>query len=129
MLRRLGLPHFRQDEYVTRPHGGLGQFTEEKSMSKLGTLVLGGLVGGAGVFGALNYHVLRTADGYEFIPKASATFDDTYVDVRAFGVSDWVDHADLSKAVVKADKQHLIKDSSVNSVLNGLSNMVDGIRK
>jgi hypothetical protein len=98
-------------------------------MSKVGALVLGGLVGGAAVFGGLNYHVLRTSDGFEFVPKRAATFEETYVDIRGFGVSDWFDHKELSQAVVAAQKEHLIQDSAVNSVTEGFSNLIDGVRR
>jgi hypothetical protein len=106
-----------------------GAVKEDLNMSRLGALVLGVLVGAAGVYGLLHYHVLRTADGYELVPKLSTTFSDTYVDTRQFGVSDWMEHKELAQAVMKADKQDLFKDATIGSLEGGISDMLDKLRK
>jgi hypothetical protein len=93
-------------------------------MSRLATLVVGILLGAAGVFGALKYHVLRTDEGLEFVPKQGMSLADTYVDARQFGVSDWLAHGDLARAVIAADKQHLIGRSAVDGVLEGVSGVM-----
>ena len=92
-------------------------------MSRLAFFVLGLLVGGALVYGAERYHVLRTKGGFETVPKLSASFNDTYVDVREFTASDWADHQGLAADVLRAHKEYLIKDAVVDQVrqkVNGL---------
>jgi hypothetical protein len=97
-------------------------------MSRLGSLLLGVALGAALVYGALNYHVLRTAEGLEFVPKLSATFSETYLDVRQYKVSDWADHELVARAVVKSGKDHLLKDAATRSVQEGINSLWDKVR-
>lgn len=91
-------------------------------MGRFGWLVLGVVVGGALVFGGQRYHVLRTKDGLAVVPKVSATFSETYVDVRDYGAAEWAAHRSLAAAVVQADRQDLIKEG----VLDKVRGRVDG---
>ena len=97
-------------------------------MSRIGCLIVGVLLGAGLVYGALNYHVLRTTEGVEFVPKLSANFGDTYLDVRAFGVSDWADHDIVARAVVKSGKDHILRDSATRSVQDGINSLWDKVR-
>jgi len=65
-------------------------------------IVVGGLV-----CGALNFHVVRANDGWYLVPKTKSTLADSYVDVRKFGISDWLEHRDLSTAILSAKKDQL----------------------
>ena len=85
-------------------------------MSRLACFLLGLAVGGAAVYGAERYHVLRTNQGFETVPKLSASFSDTYVDVREFTASDWAGHQGLAADVLRAHKEYLIKDAVVDQV-------------
>ena len=98
-------------------------------MSRIGALVLGVLIGGGLVYGSLNYHVLRTETGYEFIPKSSATFSETYLDVRQFGVSQWAEHDEVARAVLKADKGHLMQGSLRQTLRQGVESVLDDFRQ
>ena len=97
-------------------------------MSRLGSLLLGVVLGAALVYGALNYHVLRTPEGLEFVPKLSATFSDSYLDVRQYKVSDWADHEQTARAVVKSGKDHILKDAATRSVQEGIESLWDRVR-
>jgi hypothetical protein len=97
-------------------------------MSRLSYMVVGVLIGAGLVYGALNYHVLRTTEGVEFVPKLAATFDETYLDVRQFGVSDWADHEQLARAVVKSGKDHILRDAATRSVQDGINSLWDRVR-
>ena len=81
-------------------------------MTRIVYLVFGVLVGGAAVFGSLKYHFLRTADGFAVVPKLESSFQDTYVDVRQFGVTDWVGHRALAAALVQAKRENIIQTST-----------------
>lgn len=97
-------------------------------MSRLGSTLTGVVLGGGLVYGALNYHVLRTPEGVELVPKLSATFSDTYLDVRQYGVSEWADHDQVTRAIVKSGKDHILKDSATRSVQEGINSLWDKVR-
>ncbi|HXT59095.1 MAG TPA: hypothetical protein VN699_10690 [Pirellulales bacterium] len=92
-------------------------------MGRLAMFILGMGVGGALVYGAERYHVLRTNQGLETVPKLSASFSETYVDVRGFGPSDWADHQGLAADVLRARKEYLIQ----GAVADKVRQKVDGL--
>jgi hypothetical protein len=94
-------------------------------MNRFSCLVVGIVLGAGLVYGALSYHVLRTDKGFEFIPKAEATFGETYLDVRAFGVSHWTEHPKVAQAVVKAGKEELLEDAATHSLRQGVNNLLE----
>jgi len=96
-------------------------------MSRIAVFFLGCVVGGAGVFTSLKYHVLRTDQGFQLVPKLSATFSGTYFDVRKFGLDDWTEHKTLAAAVVHAGKQDLFKDSASDSLRQGLEGVLNDL--
>lgn len=96
-------------------------------MGRFSNFLAGVAVGGVVMFVSLKYHVLRTADGYELVPKLTAGFSETYVDVRSFGVSDWANHKSLVAAIVRADKQKILQNSSAESLTEGVQEMLKGL--
>jgi hypothetical protein len=81
-------------------------------MKRLLLFVVGIVIGGAAVYGSLEYHVVRTADGFVTIRKVNPNWSDTYVDVRSFGVEDWTSHKDLVQALIAAKKQQVFGDAA-----------------
>jgi hypothetical protein len=79
-----------------------------ESMRRLSSFFFGMVVGGALVFFGQRYHVLRTANGVDFVPKISAGLAETYVDVRGFQPTDWEKHPTLKAAIVRAKKESLL---------------------
>ncbi|MDM8522923.1 hypothetical protein QUF80_06075 [Desulfococcaceae bacterium HSG8] len=53
------------------------------------TILLATLIAGA----LLSAHIIRTTDGFEFTTKEQLTFQDTYVDVRQWGLKDYFSHS------------------------------------
>ena len=88
---------------------------------------LGFIVGGAVVFTSLKYHVLRTDEGIQLVPKLNATFSKTYFDVRGFDVQDWTQHRTLSAAVVAAKKEHLFHGAASESLRQGLQGVLNDL--
>jgi hypothetical protein len=84
----------------------------------------GAAVGGSLVFGSLSYHFLRTQDGVEVVPKLSATFHETYIDVRNFGASDWARHKTIVAALVRAKKDSLLEESAVDTTHEGVTSLL-----
>lgn len=87
-------------------------------MSKLGTLLIGIVIGAAGLYTAMGYHVIRAADGHHFVPKQSFNFSECYIDIREFTISDWSEHAGLAQDLVKADKSELLTDAAQATLQN-----------
>jgi hypothetical protein len=85
-------------------------------MSRIGTFFFGALFGAAVCFTALKYHVLRTNDGFQLVPKLTANFSETYVDVRNFKPDDWNRHKGLVAAIVHSGKTNMLGDSAVGSL-------------
>lgn len=94
-------------------------------MSRLGSFLFGAICGAIVCFTALKYHVLRTNDGYQFVPKLTANFEETYVDVRKFQVNDWNEHKALVAAIVQAGKSDLLGDSAASSLHEEAKSLLD----
>ncbi len=56
---------------------------------------------GGGVFGALNYHFIRSEDGFKVLKKAELTLEDTYVDARGINKIKLFTNPALVKAGIK----------------------------
>jgi hypothetical protein len=84
----------------------------------------GAAVGGSLVFGSLSYHFLRTEEGVQLIPKLSATFHETYIDVRNFGASDWARHKSIVAAIVRAKKDEIFEDTTVDTSHEGVTSLL-----
>lgn len=96
-------------------------------MGRMSSFIFGAAVGATVMFVSLTYHVLRTSEGYELVPKLTAGFSETYVDVRKFGASDWANHKSLVAAIVAADKKTILQDSSSEHVTEGVQEMLKGL--
>ena len=86
--------------------------------------LLGCVVGAAGLYGSMCFHIVRAADGHHFIPKTGLTFKDSYVDIRNFNVTSWRDHIALADAIMKSDKAQLFQGSASTAVENALDNLL-----
>ena len=97
-------------------------------MKRLGSFLMGVVVGAAAVYGSLRYHVVRTDDGVEVVPKVQATFSETYVDVRGFGASEWSERRGLAMALARAGHEDVLKDAAIDQVRRGLDQLFGGLR-
>jgi hypothetical protein len=98
-------------------------------MSRLATFIIGILIGGGLIYGALMHHLLHTSSGWELVPKSSATFDDAYLDVRAFTVADWTEHRELVAAIVASKKEHILGEAAQDGIEHGVMQLLDEFRK
>ena len=94
-------------------------------MSKIPAFLFGVVVGGALIFSALKYHVVRADDGLHVVPKLSSQFSEVYVDIRPFTITDWNDHKSLAVALMQAKKGHLIKESATSGLMRSLDNVIN----
>jgi len=74
------------------------------------------IAGAALLQGVTNYHIVRASDGYHLIPKLPPRVGETFVDIRAFTVSDWAARPQLASALVQANQQQLLGDSATTSL-------------
>lgn len=93
-------------------------------MSRIGTFFFGAVVGAIVCYTALKYHVLRTNDGLQFIPKLTANFTETYVDVRNFKPDDWQRHKGLVAAIVHSGKGNVLGESSMDTLRSEAENVL-----
>jgi hypothetical protein len=85
-------------------------------MSRLSSFLLG-MVAGAGLLhGATTYHVVRASNGFHLIAKQPARLAESYVDIRAFTMTDWAAHPLLASALVQANKQQLVGESAAGTL-------------
>lgn len=89
-------------------------------MKRISTFIFGMIVGGILLYVVLFYHVIRAEDGLHFIPKVSAQFGSTYLDIRDLTLADLRDNAAVVEAIFRADKQHILKGTANNLIDNGL---------
>jgi hypothetical protein len=88
-------------------------------MRRIFYLIVGVAVGGAAMWGAFNYHFLRTAEGVTYVPKQSANLSDVYLDVRDWSLADWKQHPAVVQALVANGRTELVANAdTLNSTLN-----------
>ncbi len=94
-------------------------------MRRLMTFFLGMVTGGALLFGAMNYHLIRAQDGVYFVPKIEHKLAAAYVDIRSFTVSDWAQHTEIAAALMNAGKGDLMKNSATGALQNGFDQLLN----
>ena len=90
----------------------------------MGRFLMGFVMGGAVVLGALRYHVVRAEDGVHLVPKMGATRSETYVDIRTYTPQDWSNHPAVAAALVRDGKGNLVRGAAVESLWNGAEGML-----
>ncbi len=82
---------------------------------------LGGLVGAALMFVALQYHVVRSHDGLQLIPRApKASLGLAWADIRDWTAEQWADRPELARALVAHGASDLIAESVRRDVISRL---------
>jgi len=82
-------------------------------MRRLFWLSMGLLLGAVGMWVSMNYHVLRTHNGFAWVPKYRASLAGTFVDVRQWGVTEWTEHPELVLTLEKNERTEIIGDAQV----------------
>jgi hypothetical protein len=86
-------------------------------MRRIFWLVIGVVVGGACVGGGLQYHIVRTRDGFTCVPKQKTSLADTYVDVREWGPTDWMRHPDLASSLSQNGHKDMLNEHTLETGL------------
>ena len=93
-------------------------------MKRVWSFLLGAVFGAALLHLATNYHVVRSSEGFDLIAKTPPRLAESFVDVRAFSAGDWSSHPQLASALVQANKQHLIVDSTANTIQQSVNQLL-----
>ena len=80
---------------------------------RLAWLFAGVLLGAFGMWGSMNYHLLRTRDGIACVPKYRARLAGTFIDVREWGLTEWTEHPELVMTLEQHDRTEIIGDAKV----------------
>ena len=74
------------------------------------------IAGAALLQGVTMYHIVRASDGVHFVAKQPPRLGETFVDIRSFTMTDWAARPQLASALVQANQQQLLADSTVTSL-------------
>jgi hypothetical protein len=88
------------------------------------TFMCGVAVGGLLIYGALNYHIIRSRDGMHLVPKVNAQLAGTYVDIREFSPRDWADHPEIFAALSRADRGDLLQSAAEDALRAGVDRLL-----
>src|ERR1700759_869184 len=95
---------------------------------RINALIFGIIIGCGLTYGAQRYHVVRAQDGIEVVPKMTQTFDDTYVDVRNFTVTDWANHKLLAAALATNNKSNVIGEQNLEVLQTKVGNVIAALK-
>jgi hypothetical protein len=98
-------------------------------MSRVWAFLLGMVVGAALLHAAMNFHVIRSSEGFHFIAKSPARLSETFVDISSFSISDWSGHPQLASALVQANKQHLLGDSAADALHQSIHQLLPDTKR
>ena len=93
-------------------------------MRRLPTFIFGMIAGGLLIYAGLHYHVINTPSGLHLVPKVNSTLAETYVDVRGWGMAEWMQHKDVAAALLAADRQDLMQSAAEDSIRTGLDRIL-----
>jgi hypothetical protein len=93
-------------------------------MSRLPSFLIGAAAGAALLFTAMNYHVMRAADGFHLVPKQPPRLSESFVDIRSFGMSEWASHPQLAAALVQSGKDYLLRDSAAAAIQGNVKQLL-----
>jgi hypothetical protein len=75
-------------------------------MDRLGSFLIGLVIGGVGLHVASNFYIVRSDNGTHLIPKLTAKLENPYHDVRNYGPNQWKSNHDLARALQKAAQRN-----------------------
>ena len=94
-------------------------------MKRIPAFLFGVFFGAMGMFLSMNYHLVRSKDGFHLVPKMAAKFEQPYVDIRNFTLDDWKQHQSLAVAIMKANKSNLMQESALDNFRDATQSLID----
>jgi hypothetical protein len=108
---------------INLPPGLKGE-VKSQMKSRIGSFLLGVVVGAALLHVTMNYHFIRSSDGFHLVAKRPARLSESFVDVRDFSMADWTAHPQLASALVQANKQHLLGASAADTIQQSFNQLL-----
>ncbi|MBL8818071.1 MAG: hypothetical protein JNL58_18740 [Planctomyces sp.] len=91
-------------------------------MSKVKPFLFGSLLGAATMFGAMQFHVVRSHDGFQFVPRTPQhSLGLAYADIRNWNATQWTDRPELARALMAHGSSDLIAQSVADSLADSVS--------
>jgi len=91
-------------------------------MNKAKPFLLGILTGAATLFLALQYHVIRSHDGFQLVPRTPQhSVGLAYADIRNWEAEDWLDRPELARALFAHGSSDLISESVTASLADSVT--------
>lgn len=91
-------------------------------MGKAKPFLFGGLLGAGTMFVALQYHVVRSHDGFQFIPRTPQhSVGLAYTDIREWNETQWLDRPELARALMAHGAGDLITESVAKNLAESVS--------
>lgn len=92
-------------------------------MAKHKPFLFGSLTGAACVFFALQFHVVRSADGFRVVPRTPQhSLGLAYADIRNWNTETWTDRPELARALIANGASDLIASSVADSLSDAITN-------
>lgn len=81
-------------------------------MSKAKPFLFGSLLGASAMFVAMQYHVVRSHDGFQLVPRTpQASLGLAFADIREWDANKWTDRPELARALMAHGSTDLISQS------------------
>lgn len=91
-------------------------------MNKLKPFLIGTLAGSAILFVALQFHLVRSEEGFRLVPRTpQPSLGLAYVDIRDWTAEDWTDRSEVARAMVAHGSTDLIASSVSDNLLDSVS--------
>lgn len=79
-------------------------------MGRLTAVIFGVILGGAAVYSAHEYHLVRARGEFLLVKKKAPTWKDVYVDVRHWSMQEWSTHRELAQNMAAAGhSKHILR--------------------
>lgn len=90
-------------------------------MGKLKSFIAGSVLGAAGMYVGLQYHLLQADEGFLIVPRSpQGRIQDAYADIRTWDASTWTARPRLALAVTEHGRGDLISDGVASGVIDQL---------
>lgn len=88
-------------------------------MFGLKTFVAGLLLGSVTMLLAMQFHLIRTTEGFTVVPRAEQPpLRSTYVDVRRWNTGMWKNYPEVSEALIKAGREDVMTSGAAHSLFS-----------
>ncbi len=81
-------------------------------------MIFGMFLGGGIVFAGFHYHLVITDDTWLIVPRENVTFEDAYVDLRAWKGTEWPQHGQLAKDLIASGHGEIVVDAASKSLID-----------